>query len=140
MEYLKQYSVLFKKARTDLRVSKNILQDFENGDEELDLEVIMFHLQQCAEKLLKSLLAYNKHHFTKTHDIEKLILNLQKYKIKLIDDIDTLIPLSEYAVEGRYAIIHDDLEDAHRYIKILDIFSNFVGNELSVKNKKNKKD
>ena len=57
MEFLKQYEVLYKKAKTDLKVAKNILEDFENGDDELDLEVVMFHLQQSTEKLLKSLLA-----------------------------------------------------------------------------------
>ena len=30
MEFLKQYEILFKKARTDLKVAKNIFEDFEN--------------------------------------------------------------------------------------------------------------
>jgi len=37
--FLKQYEILYKKARTDLKVAKNILEDFENGDDELDIEV-----------------------------------------------------------------------------------------------------
>ena len=57
MEFLKQYEVLFKKAKTDLKAAKILLEKFEEGDEELDLETVMFHLQQCAEKLLKSLLS-----------------------------------------------------------------------------------
>ena len=76
MEFLKQYEVLYKKAKADLKAAKILLENFEDGVEELDLETIMFHLQQCAEKLLKSLLAYNKIHFTKTHDIEKLLEEL----------------------------------------------------------------
>jgi HEPN domain-containing protein len=59
MEQMRQYGILYKKAKTDLKVSKNLLEDFNNGDDELDMETIMFHLQQSAEKLLKSLLAYN---------------------------------------------------------------------------------
>ena len=125
-EFLKQYEVLFKKARTDLKTAKIILQSFENGDDELDLETIMFHLQQCAEKLFKSLLAYNKHHFTKTHDLELLLQNIYNEKIEIIDNIESLLPLSEYAVEGRYAIIHDDIEDAHQYIELLEKFKLFV--------------
>lgn len=126
MEFLKQYEILYKKARTDFKVAKNILEDFENGDEELDMEVIMFHLQQCVEKLLKSLLAYNKLHFTKTHSIEYLLDAISDNNIKIIENASKLIPLSEFAVEGRYAIIHDDLYDADRYIIIVDELIQFV--------------
>ena len=130
MEFLKQYQILYKKARTDLRASKILLQDFENGDEELDLETIMFHLQQCSEKLFKSLLAFNKLHVTKTHDLEKLYNLLQENDIILIDQVEVLLPLSEYAVEGRYAIIHDDLDDADKYIDILDELVEFVKGKI----------
>ena len=130
MEFLKQYEVLFKKARTDLKVEKNILEDFENGDDELDLETIMFHLQQCAEKLIKSLLAYNKQHITKTHDLEKLVEIAKENNIQIIDNHEELISLTEYAVEGRYAIIHDDIDDAHNYIKLLEEFKFFVQKEI----------
>ena len=130
MEFLKQYEVLFKKAKTDLKVAKNILEDFENGDDELDLEVVMFHLQQSSEKLLKSILAFNKQHFLKTHDIKNLIIACNEKKINLIDDIGSLIPLTDYAVEGRYAIIHDDLDDVGKYIKILDEFIVFVKDSI----------
>ncbi|MDQ7060704.1 MAG: HEPN domain-containing protein [Sulfurimonas sp.] len=88
MEFLKQYEILLKKAKTDLKVAKNTLRDFENGDEDLDLEVIMFHLQQCAEKLLKTLLVYNKYHVVKTHDIEELILTMNDQQIVVIENIE----------------------------------------------------
>ena len=130
MEFLKQYEVLYKKAKADLKAAKILLENFEDGVEELDLETIMFHLQQCAEKLLKSLLAYNKIHFTKTHDIEKLLEELRKNQITTLDESKELIKLSEYAVEGRYAIIHDDLEDANNYIKILEKLSDFVKKQI----------
>jgi len=103
VEFLKQYEILFKKARTDLKVAKNLLEDFENGDDDLDLEVILFHLQQSCEKLLKALLAYNKLHFTKTHSLEILITIIKNKNIELISDIECLISLEEYAIEGRYA-------------------------------------
>ena len=126
MEFLKQYEILYKKAKTDLKVSKNLLEDIENGDEDLDLETVMFHLQQCAEKLLKALLAFHKFHFTKTHDIEKLLSLLKQNSIDFSNDIEVLINLTDYAVEGRYAIIHDDMEDAQSYIELLEIFLEFV--------------
>jgi len=78
MEFLKQYEVLYKKAKVDLNSAKILLNSFENGEVELDLEIIMFHLQQCSEKLLKALLSFNKLHFTKTHDLEKFVEFVKK--------------------------------------------------------------
>lgn len=130
MEFVKQYIVLYKKAKTDLRVAKILWDDFEKGDNELDLEVIMFHLQQCAEKLLKSLLAFHGQHFTKTHSIEILANALASSHSARMKEIEELIPLSDYAVEGRYAMIHDDLEDVGKYLKILDELSHYVFREI----------
>jgi len=111
------------------------LEDFENGDEELDMEVIMFHLQQSVEKLLKSLLAYNKLHFTKTHSIEYLLDTITENNIEIVENTDKLIPLSEFAVEGRYAIIHDDLNDTDEYIVIVDGLIEFVkGKDIKIAN------
>jgi len=31
-----------------------------------------------------------------------------------------LIELSDYAVEGRYSIIHDDLNESEKYIEIIE--------------------
>ena len=126
MEFMKQYLVLLKKAKVDLKVSKNLLRDFEAGDDELDLETIMFHLQQCVEKSLKALLSFNEQHFTKTHDLEKLINTCSENEIELQEGIKILIPLSEYAVEGRYSIIHDDINDAHEYIVYIDGLISFI--------------
>ena len=130
MEFLKQYEILFKKAKTDLKVAKILLKNFKDGDEELDLETIMFHLQQCAEKLLKSLSSYNNKHFTKTHDIERLLEELKQNNIDVLDESENLIELSEYAVEGRYAIIHDDLEDIDGYVETLENLLDFVKMEI----------
>ena len=131
MEFIKQYKVLYKKARTDLKVAKNILEDFENGDEELDLEVIMFHLQQSAEKLIKSLLSYNNIHVTKTHSISYLLDIVLENHIEIIEDIEKLIPLTDFAVEGRYAIYHDDLDNVDEYILIVDKLLEFVNYKIS---------
>ncbi|MEA2019843.1 MAG: HEPN domain-containing protein [Campylobacterota bacterium] len=130
MAFLKQYEILLKKAKVDLKVSKNLLEDFENGDDELDLDVIMFHLQQSAEKLLKSLLSYSKLHYTKTHDIKSLIDALKDNNIEISIKIELFIPLTDYAVEGRYAIVHDDLSDVDKYIKKLDSLVLFVESKI----------
>jgi len=120
MEFLKQYEVLFKKSKSDFKAGKNLLEDFENGDDELDITTIAFHFQQSSEKLLKALLAYNKIHFTKTHNIKELILENKNNNIDIITDIERLIPLTYFAVEGRYAVIQDDIQDIDTYIDILE--------------------
>ncbi len=91
----------------------------------------MFHLQQSVEKLLKFLLAFNKLHYTKTHNIKELINALRSNKIQIISDIDELTVLSYYAVEGRYAIIHDDLHDSEKYIEIIDKLLVFVEEKIT---------
>lgn len=126
MAFLKQYAILFKKAKTDLKVSKNIYDDFNNGDEELDLEVVMFHLQQCAEKLLKVLLIYNNYHIAKTHDLNLLIKKILEKKITIISEVHELIPLTYFAVEGRYSIIHDEIDNVEKYFAILDKLVDFI--------------
>ena len=125
-DFLKQYEVFFKKATVDLNSAKIILEYFESGKVELDLEVIMFHLQQSVEKFIKVLLDYNLIKFPHSHDIEELILLINANNIKIINDIENFIPLSEYAVEGRYSIILDDIDDVGKYIEQLEELSNFV--------------
>ena len=118
-KFLKQYEILFRKALVDLNSAKVILNSFENGTFELDMEVVFFHLQQCSEKLIKAVLDFHQIKFPHTHDLQSLINLLEAHKIEL-NNIEELLPLSAYAVEGRYAILHDDLDDADRYIEILD--------------------
>lgn len=55
---------------------------------------------------------------------------MKENKIKVFDGSKRLIDLSEYAVEGRYAVIYDDLEDANKYIKILEKLVEFVKAEI----------
>ena len=43
-EFLKHYEVLLTKAKVDLKAAKNLYADFKNGEEDLDLEVVLFHL------------------------------------------------------------------------------------------------
>lgn len=108
------------KATIDLNSAKYLLEAFSGNKVEIDIEKIYFELQQCAEKLLKSILTKNNIIFPKTHDIEQLLELCEQNNIDLLSSIDSLIVLSDYAVEGRYGIIHDDLNNADKYIKILD--------------------
>ena len=128
-KFLKQYEILFKKALVDLNSAKVILFSFENGTIELDMEVVFFHLQQSSEKLIKAVLDFHKIKFPRTHDLQSLINLLEANNIQL-GDIEKLLPLSVYAVEGRYAILHDDLDDSDKYIEILDELLELVRIEI----------
>ena len=70
---------------------------FEEGKIELDLEVIMFHLQQSVEKFIKTLLDYNKVRFPHSHDIEELIAIINSKNIRIFDEIKAFIALSVYS-------------------------------------------
>ncbi len=107
------------KANIDLNTSIFLLKAFDKGEVEIDFELIYFHLQQSAEKLLKSLLSHKKIRVLKTHDISDFINLLSHNDIKHITNINELENLAQYAIEGRYAILHDDLDDAEKYIDIL---------------------
>jgi len=131
-KFLKQYEILFKKAKVDFKTAKLVMDSFEKGDAELELEIVMFHLQQSVEKLLKALIDYNNIKFPYTHDIEDLIMLIKQEKIQIIDVAEFCIPLSEYAVEGRYAIIYDDIEDASKYIKFIDDLLLFIKEEIKI--------
>lgn len=125
-KFLKQYEILFKKAKVDLHSAKILLRSFNEGDVELELDVIFFHLQQCSEKLIKVVLDLHTIKFPHTHDLKNLIHLINENSIDTTHDIKLLIPLTEFAVEGRYAIIHDDLDDADKYIELLDRLLKFV--------------
>jgi len=48
---------------------------------------------------------------------------MKKDDIKNIANLNELENLTQYAIEGRYAILHDDMEDAEKYIDILEKLS-----------------
>jgi len=132
-KFLKTFEILSNKAVVDLNVAIITLESYEKGDIELDLEVVFFHLQQCSEKLIKSLLDLNKVKFPHTHDLENIINLLEENNIQSIENINDLIPLSEYAVDGRYAVLHDDMEDTTIYINILKDFIKIIKNKIEEK-------
>ncbi len=126
--------LFFYKANSDLNSAKYLLKAFENSEIEIDLETIMFHFQQSAEKLLKSLLSHHKIRVSKTHDIKEILRIAINNNIEIIGNTGLLIDLTSYAIEGRYAIIHDDLDDTNKYIKILEELQLFVKKQISSEN------
>ena len=123
MERLKQFQIFYRKAKTDLAMAR-LAQD--NPSDEIDNEAILFHLQQAVEKFLKSLLSFNGVATEKTHDIEAIAKKGQASQIELPFYIEELYDLSEYAVEGRYGQIHDDIENLDIYFERIESLKCFV--------------
>jgi HEPN domain-containing protein len=118
-EFIKHHEILFNKAKVDFKAAQNLYEDIQNGDNGLDYEVVLFHLHQCAEKLIKSILSFHKIEYPKVHDLELLINILNKNNIETGLDFDLLIGLSDYAVEGRYSFIHENIKEIEKYINML---------------------
>jgi HEPN domain-containing protein len=90
-KYLKYYEVLYRKAGVDIKAAQILHFDFVNGDNELDADVIFFHIQQAAEKLIKALLSFNKVNYPKIHDLEELLNILEKEHIPIEFEKEKLI-------------------------------------------------
>jgi HEPN domain-containing protein len=81
--------------------------------------VVYFHLHQSAEKLIKAVLSKNKVNFPKIHDLESLLNLLKDRNIDFNTNSDLLTELNDYAVEGRYSLFHDDVENVIKYFELL---------------------
>lgn len=124
-DFVKHYKILLNKAKVDYKAAKNLYNDITGGDEELDYEVVLFHLHQCAEKFMKYLLAFNKIDYPKVHDLELLADLLDDNGIRTGLDKELLIELSDYAVEGRYSFINEDIKNIENIIRMLgQVFTN----------------
>ena len=58
-------------------------------------------------------------YYPKIHDLETLLNIIKDNNIDLNPDRDLLIELNDYAVEGRYSIMHDDLKNVQNIFIIL---------------------
>lgn len=109
--FLLPYQIYIQKAKQDLTlVEKNI------DDNEIAPEIIFFHLQQAVEKILKAILDFNGVVFKKTHDLFELAELAAEQNISLPDFIDKLCELTPYAVEARYSLLHDDIQNAREFL------------------------
>jgi HEPN domain-containing protein len=115
--FVKYYEILLQKAPVDMRSATILYDDFQNGNSTLNIEVILFHLQQAAEKCLKAVLSFHQINYQKVHDLELLLNLITDNNIPLRINSTRLIDLSDFAVEGRYSVIHDDLVDVDQYFK-----------------------
>ncbi len=89
--------LLLAKARDDEVLIEEII-----SKERIRDEIIGFHAQQAAEKLLKALLMARNIPYRKTHDLRELIDLISDNDIKFPEPLMGIRTLSPFAVEFRY--------------------------------------
>lgn len=122
-KFLRQHEIFLKKSESDLEAAKILLG---SKSRKIDVDIVLFHMQQSAEKLLKCLLSYNRVHVEKVHDIEHLVSILRGNGITLPEYVDSLAVLTQFAVEGRYSVFRDETVDVGFLLKHLEEFRDFV--------------
>jgi len=98
-----------------LQLTKSVLAWFRIAKDDLHTAVVLlelndlrhyraisFNSQQCVEKCLKGLLAFNKVKFDKTHELKLLSERIVKLYPEMLALLKTSDILSQYAVEYRY--------------------------------------
>lgn len=126
-KFLHQYEIMLTKANADLKLAIYALK---LDDAEIDMDIIFFHLQQAAEKYLKALLSFKGIHYEEVHDIGRLLGLCQANGIMVPEYAGQLVELNPYAVEGRYAVIADEMEDAGKYIALLENLRTYIKEQI----------
>ena len=98
--------ILLAKANDD----ENLLEEVISNEKVRD-EIIGFHAQQAAEKMLKALLMAKNIHYRRTHDLRELIDLLRDNGIEFPESLMEIRTLSPFAVEFRYDYIPLEEED-----------------------------
>lgn len=98
MTLREQGKVLLGKAREDITVLRELLSNARVSD-----DIWGFHAQQAVEKLLKAQLAAREIPFPFTHRLHELTDLLEDNHLALSAEFESLLELTGYAVELRYA-------------------------------------
>ena len=102
--------VLLRKARQDELALEKLLDDCDIED-----DLLGFHAQQAAEKMLKALLAARGVDYPKTHNLRVLIELLAEDDITLPAELAEIDRLTQFGTTFRYDTINA-AEGSHRTI------------------------
>lgn len=118
---MKEHEMLINLAEGDIiLVRKNV------GDEEIRENILLFHLQQAVEKLVKALLSWQNVIFPRTHDIEELLELCMREGIRLPEYVEEFSELTPYAVEFRYTLVDEEPPNAEHFLRLTESFLQFV--------------
>jgi len=105
MKWREEALRLLKKAAQDEFVIDKLIDDPTAPD-----EVLGFHAQQAAEKILKAVLANAGIAYPITHRLAELIDLINDSGLDFPDDLDDIRFLTPFAVEFRYDILPEEQE------------------------------
>lgn len=83
------------RAASDLTIARTRIED-------VYLEDLCYHAQQCAEKAFKALLLNRQGNFPYIHDLAELVNRIEQAGIPIPETIRDVVTLTEYAVASRY--------------------------------------
>jgi HEPN domain-containing protein len=89
------YEEWLKRARSSLGLAKS------SHDDSVYYEDLCFQAQQAVEKALKALLIYHGVEPERTHNLYRLLEELEKF-VQIDDEIRTVLKLQDFAVQTRY--------------------------------------
>lgn len=101
-----QAQLLMLKAAQDEYVLDALLDD-----PQAPVEVLGFHAQQAAEKLLKAIITAAGGTFPMSHRIAELLDIIKDLGLRLPDSFEDLRHLTPFAVEFRYDVIPSEPEE-----------------------------
>ena len=96
-------AILARKARNDATAMRELA-----GNPEISDEIIGFHAQQAVEKWLKAVLGSKGVDFEYTHDLRRLVAEVEAAIGEFPFEIAEVVALTEHAVPMRY----DEMLDA----------------------------
>ena len=110
-----KWQILLRKAKADLNAATILYR--ENG---ISKEVVMFHLEQVAEKLLKALLERNNIGYAETDDL-MILKNLTQEWINFDDEqVSLLEELNNYIFEEYSENLElNDVKDIDKYFNFV---------------------
>ena len=118
--------LFFYKGSVDFRAAKLLLSAMESEDADFDPEIVLFHLQQAVEKFFKALLSNRHVRIQNSHNLSILKDLCLTSGIPLPQYIDKLLLLTDFAVDGRYSLIHDDMYLCEELLPLTDELLLFV--------------
>lgn len=92
------------RANSDLTIAKSHLED-------VYLEDLCYHAQQCVEKSFKAVLLSKQGMFSYTHDLAALASHIQATGIEVPDCFHSAVRLTRYAVQTRYPGIEEPVSE-----------------------------
>ncbi|MFZ3170179.1 MAG: HEPN domain-containing protein [Candidatus Methanoperedens sp.] len=116
MELLERAELLLAKAKDDETLLEEII-----FNEKVRDEIIGFHAQQAAEKLLKALLMAKNIPYRRTHDLRELIDLTRDNGIEFPESLMEIRTLSPFAVEFHYDYIPMEEEEEFDRQKALEM-------------------